>query len=135
MTHHEHPNVLLVREGFEALDRGDVQWMSDHLADDAIWHVGGKSKLSGEYQGKGAILEMFGRPMQLGTPRADIHEVLGNDDHVIVIGKAALDDPAGGTIEWLYANVFHIEDGKVKEAWGLADETSAWDALVDRLVG
>jgi ketosteroid isomerase-like protein len=26
MTHHEHPNVTVVREGFEALQRGDTAW-------------------------------------------------------------------------------------------------------------
>jgi len=135
MTEHEHPNVQLIREGFEAFDRGDMQWMGDHMADDAVWHVGGKSAFSGDFTGKDAILEMFGRQAQMGMPRADVHDIMGNDTHVVVIGKAALDDPDGGTIEWLYANVFHVEDGNVKEAWGLADETSAWDALANKVAG
>ena len=41
MTQHQHPNVTLVREGFDALQRGDTAWMDQHLADDVMWHVGG----------------------------------------------------------------------------------------------
>jgi hypothetical protein len=41
MTQHEHPNVTVVREGFEALQ-----------ADDVVWHVGGNSKWAGAYRGK-----------------------------------------------------------------------------------
>jgi len=47
MTHHEHPNVTVVREGFEALQRGDTAWMDQHMADDVVWHVGGNSKWAG----------------------------------------------------------------------------------------
>ena len=52
MTHHEHPNVALAREGFEAMQRGDTAWMDQHLADDVVWHVGGNSKWAWAYQGK-----------------------------------------------------------------------------------
>jgi uncharacterized protein len=37
MTHHEHPNVTLVREGFAAFEKGDMEWMDQHLSDDVVW--------------------------------------------------------------------------------------------------
>ena len=133
----EHPNVKVVRDGFEAFERGDMSWMDDHMADDVVWHVGGKSKMAGAYEGKEAVLGLFGKQAQLftGAPDVDVHEILGNDDHVIVIGRATANDPDGGTVSWLYANVLHIRDGKVKEVWGLADETSESDVLIDKLLG
>jgi ketosteroid isomerase-like protein len=51
MTHHEHPDVDLVRQGYEAFRTGDTQRMDELLADDVEWHVGGKSKLSGPTEG------------------------------------------------------------------------------------
>ena len=42
----EHPNVALIREGFAAFERGDTAWMADHMADDIVWHVGGKSRMA-----------------------------------------------------------------------------------------
>jgi ketosteroid isomerase-like protein len=131
----EHPNVRAVREGFDAMERGDTQWMMDHLADDVVWHIGGKSKVAGEYRGKEAVLEMFGRQAPaMNDAKIDVHDVLGNDDHVIAIGRASVDDPDGGTVSWLYANVFHIENGITKEVWGLADETSESDKLLNKLI-
>jgi len=44
VTSHVHLNVTLVRDGFEAFDRGDMAWMEEHPADDLVWHVGGNSK-------------------------------------------------------------------------------------------
>src|SRR5829696_8541244 len=61
MIRHSHPTVAVVREGFEALQRGDTGWMDQHLADDVVWHVGGNSKWAGAYQGKEKVLEYFAR--------------------------------------------------------------------------
>src|SRR5438093_5985415 len=126
----EHPNVQAVRQGFEAMDRGDTNWMMDHMADDIVWRIGGKSKVAGEYRGKDAVTAMLAQQMPVyQTAKVDVHDVVGNDQHVIAIGRASVDDPDGGTVSWLYANVFHIENGITKEAWGLADETSESDQL------
>jgi Acyl-CoA dehydrogenase, N-terminal domain len=57
MTHHEHPNVTLAREGLEAMQRGDTGWMEQHLADDVVWHVGGNSK----WAGAGVAAQLLGR--------------------------------------------------------------------------
>jgi ketosteroid isomerase-like protein len=131
----EHPNVKAVREGFEALDRGDFNWLSEHMADDIVWHVGGKSKVAGEYRGKEAVNNLFARQTPVfQNAKIELHDLVGNDDHVIAIGRASLDDPDGGTVSWLYANVFHIENGITKEVWGLADETSESDKLIDKLI-
>ena len=131
----EHPNVQAVRQGFEAMDRGDTNWMMDHMADDIVWHIGGKSKVAGEYRGKDAVTAMLAQQMPVyQTAKVDVHDVVGNDQHVIAIGRASVDDPDGGTVSWLYANVFHIENGITKEVWGLADETSESDQLLNKLI-
>jgi ketosteroid isomerase-like protein len=136
MTHHEHSDVDLVRQGYEAFRAGDTQRMDQLLADDVVWHVGGRSKLSGTHTGKQEVMELFARQAQLfgGSPRIDVHDIVGNDDHVIAIGTASVDDPDGGTVEWHFANVFHVDNGQAKEVWGLADDTSTSDALIDKLV-
>ena len=131
----EHPNVKAVREGFEAMDRGDIDWLNEHMADDIVWHVGGKSKVAGTHRGKEAVMALFARQASmLGSAKIDLHDIVGNDDHVIAIGTASVDDPDGGTVSWLYANVFHIENGITKEVWGLADETSESDKLIDKMI-
>jgi hypothetical protein len=86
MTHHEHPNVTVAREGFEALQRGDTAWMEQHMADDVVWHVGGNSKWAGSYEGKAKVLEYFGRQAQATETAVEIHDIVGNDEHVVVLG-------------------------------------------------
>jgi uncharacterized protein len=137
MAHHEHPNVTLVKEGFDAFSKGDMSWFDQHTADDIVWHVGGNSKWAGEYKGKAATLDLFARQMQaIGEPPdADIHDILGNDDHVVVLGNAKATAQDGSSAEWKYVNVFHIKDGKTTEAWGMAENDAAVDPFLDNLPG
>jgi ketosteroid isomerase-like protein len=133
----EHPNVTLVREGFEAFQKGDTAWMDAHLADDVVWHVGGNSKWAGAYEGKAQVLEFFGRQAEAmpGPPDVDIHDILGNDDHVVVLGTARATGPDGSGAEWKYAQVFHVKEGKATEVWGMAENDAAVDPFLDSLPG
>jgi uncharacterized protein len=133
MTHHEHPNITVVREGFEALDRGDIAWMDQHLDDDVVWHVGGNSKWAGTYQGKQNVLEYFGRQAQATETAAEIHDIVGNDDHVVVLGSAKATAADGSSAEWKYTQIFHIRDGKATEVWGMAENDAAVDPFLDSL--
>ena len=136
MTHHEHPNVTLVREGFEALQRGDTAWMDQHLADDVVWHVGGNSKWAGAYQGKQQVLEYFARQAQAtsGPGSVDIHDIVGNDEHVVVPGSATATARDGSSAEWRYTQIFHIRDGQATEGWGMAENDAAVDPFLDALL-
>jgi ketosteroid isomerase-like protein len=129
MTHHEHPNVTLVKEGFEAFQRGDTAWMDQHLADDVVWHVGGNSKQK--------VLEYFASQAQAtdGPPSVDVHDILGNDDHVVVLGTASASAADGSSAEWKYTQIFHIRDGKTTEVWGMAENDAAVDSFLDGLPG
>jgi ketosteroid isomerase-like protein len=135
MTDHEHPNVTLAREGFEAFDRGDMAWMEEHVSDDVVWHVGGNSKWAGAYEGKAKVLDMFARQMQAmgSSPKVDLHDVLGNDDHVVTLGSAQATGPDGSSAEWKYAQIFHFKDGKVTEVWGMAENDAQVDPFLDNL--
>jgi ketosteroid isomerase-like protein len=137
MTHHEHPNVTIAREGFDAFQKGDMSWIDEHMADDVVWHVGGNSKWSGTYQGKEKVLDFFARQAQAmpEPPAVDIHDVLGNDDHVVALGTASAKGPDGSTAEWKYVQVFHIKDGKATEVWGMAENDAAVDPFLDNLPG
>ena len=137
MAHHEHPNATIVREGFEAFQKGDVTWLGEHLADDVVWHVGGNSKWSGSYEGKENVLNFFARQTQaLGSPPTlDIHDVLATDDHVVVLGTATANGPGGSSAEWKYAQIFHVRDGKATEVWGMAENDAAVDPFLDSLPG
>lgn len=136
MTHQEHPNVELVRQGFEAFSNGDMDWMDRHMSDDVVWHVGGNSKWAGSYEGKGNVLDLFARQAQaMGgeAPAPVTHDILGNDDHVVALGNASASATDGSSAEWKYVQIFHISDGKVTEVWGMAENDAAVDPFLDGL--
>jgi uncharacterized protein len=133
MTHHEHPNVTLVREAFAAFERGDMARMDQLLTDDVVWHVGGNSKWAGTYEGKAKVLEYFGRQAQATETAAEIHDILGNDEHVVVLGTAKATAQDGSSAEWKYTQIFHIRDGKATEVWGMAENDAAVDPFLNSL--
>jgi ketosteroid isomerase-like protein len=135
MATEEHPNVALVREGMDAMARGDMDWMSEHIADDVVWHVGGNSRWAGEYRGRQQVFDLFerqGRAMG-GMPDTEVHDVLGNDDHVVVLGTASARGPDGTSAQWQYAQVMHVRDGKATEVWGLSPNDAEVDPFLDGL--
>ncbi|HJR96467.1 MAG TPA: nuclear transport factor 2 family protein [Actinomycetota bacterium] len=127
----EHPNVTLVRDMFAAMDRGDMQWVEDHTTDDIVWHTGGNSRAAGVRRGKDAVRESMAAMADPGAMKADVHDVIGNDDHTVVLGTAVVTAPSGKSVEYNYVNVFHIAGGKVTEVWGLAENDAVTDPIWD----
>ena len=66
-----------------------------------------------------------------GAMKVDVHDVIGNDDHTVVLGTAVVTAPSGKSVEYNYVNVFHVADGKVTEVWGLAENDAETDPIWD----
>ena len=123
-----HPNEQAVREGFEAFSRGDVNAASPLLADDVVWHFAGHNPYAGDYAGKAAVQEVFGRRREeTGSSLSfEVHDVLANDDHAVALvsNKAERD---GRTLEWKSVSVYHMRNGRIAEAWTHNDDQYAID--------
>ncbi|WP_105974437.1 nuclear transport factor 2 family protein [Streptomyces geranii] len=57
----EHPHAALVRKGYDAFSRGDMDTMRTLLASDATHHVPGSHPLSGDFKGQDAIIDLYRR--------------------------------------------------------------------------
>ncbi|MFI2432125.1 nuclear transport factor 2 family protein [Streptomyces sp. NPDC018693] len=73
----EHPHAQLVRKGYEAFARGDMDTLRGMLTADCTQHVPGSHMFSGDYKGQDSIIEMYGRLMQEtnGTMRVEMRDV------------------------------------------------------------
>jgi ketosteroid isomerase-like protein len=118
-----HPNEKVVRDGFAAFAAMDTDALRKIIGADAVWHVGGRSPLSGSYKGVDEILAFFGRTMEIsgGTFAIDLHDVVGNDEHVFA-AYAVSGRREGKTLQDNAVLVFHVSGGRVTEAWSSAGD-------------
>ena len=111
-------NIELIRRGYEAFQKGDLAAFDDILADDCVWHVPGKSQVAGDKKGRQATVEYYGQLGELtgGNITVELHDVLANAEHVAGLHRTSA-QRGGKSYETTEVIVFHVEGGRVTEAW------------------
>ncbi|BBX15749.1 DUF4440 domain-containing protein [Mycolicibacterium duvalii] len=108
-------NIALVRQGYEAFSRGDMETVLSLYDDDIEWIQPGESEVSGTYRGKAelaGLLTRMGEKMTSITPL----RFLGDDDTVVVISQATVGGETSQDVE-----VFTLRDGKAVRAQTFGD--------------
>jgi ketosteroid isomerase-like protein len=74
----EHPHATLVRKGYEAFTRGDMDTLRGLMSGDCTHHVPGSHPLSGDFKGQDAVLEMYRRLFEEtnGTLQVELRNIL-----------------------------------------------------------
>lgn len=113
-----HPNEDVIRSYVSAFARGDLETAGRYLADDIVYHVGGRHPLAGDYRGIDNVVDFFKRRAQRtkGTFRITPHDLLANDTHGVALSEASAERD-GETYSWKVITVYHVADGKVTECW------------------
>ena len=126
----DHPNLERSRAGYAAFASGDMATLSGFLSDDIVWHSGGDNILTGDYEGKEAVLGFFGRLMQEsgGSFKNDIHDMLANDEHGVALVTSSA-TRGGVSLEGNAVHIFHMRDGKMTEFWSFAEDQGKFDEL------
>ncbi|MFJ9537673.1 nuclear transport factor 2 family protein [Streptomyces sp. NPDC101225] len=101
----EHPHALLIRKGYEAFSRGDMDTLRSMMASDASHHVPGSHPLSGDFKGIDTVLGYYGQLMEEtgGTFRVELRSVLVDGrGHAVALhhatarrGDKSLDEDGG----------------------------------------
>jgi hypothetical protein len=110
--------------------------MDQHLADDVVWHVGGNSKWAGALPGQGRQDAGVLRPPGPGDRWAtsvDIHDILGDNDHVVVLGTASATAWDGSSAEWRYTQDLPHPRWQGDRGLGMAENDAAVDPFLDGL--
>jgi len=85
----------------------------------------------GDAVGKGATLERLGRLAQDGvTISFDIHDIVGNDEHVVVLTDATV-SKGGSSSVGRQVQVMHVRDGTWAEVWVSNEDQAAVDAVLN----
>jgi uncharacterized protein len=123
-----HPNEELLRKGYDAFGKGDMDTIRELFADDIVWHSQGRNPLAGDQRGVDAVLQTFGKAFELtgGTFRLEIHDIVANDEHAVVLVRAQ-GERNGKKLDDKSVQVYHIKDGKVTEQWLYPGDVYATD--------
>jgi len=126
-------SIERTRKGYAAFDAGDVNTVLELFADNIVWHIGGNSKYTGTYNGKQAVLELFGRLMQDGVVQKHaIHDILASDDHVVTLADVTV-TYKGQTISGPAVDIAHENaEGQMTEFWRVASTQKEFDELVGK---
>jgi ketosteroid isomerase-like protein len=124
-----HPNEDLLRKGYDAFGKGDLETLRNEVFDPNLkWHVPGRNQIAGDYNGVDEVFGFFGKIAELsgGNFGLEVHDVVANDTHVIglVTAKGQRD---GKTLEDHNVHIWHVQNGKLTEFWGHAQDQYAVD--------
>ena len=80
-------NAALIRSGYDAFARGDLQGAFAVFAEDILWHIPGRGPISRDYRGHAEVLGFFRHFMELsnGTFRIQVDDTLAKGDRVVVL--------------------------------------------------
>jgi uncharacterized protein len=118
-----HDNAELIRGGYEAFSKGDMETVANTFATDIRWSVSGRNLISGTYNGQEETFAFFGKLLELsdGTFSVAVHDLLATDDHVVVLVKESA-SRNGKSLESDDVHVWHLAEGKAVEFWGISKD-------------
>lgn len=127
----DHPDSAVIRNYFAAVHQ-DPRLTVELYHPDVTLHYSGRHRLSGDYHGTDAVLELFRQSREAfhGTQRLDLHDVVAGDRHAVAL-LAATAELRDSSVRWNRVVVFHVEDGRIAEQWIIDGD----QALVDEVVG
>ena len=112
----------VVREAYDAFGRGDIPGVLERVADDVQWDVAEVLVQGGSWRGRDGVGEFF---QQLGEKyeelSVDVSELVDGGDHVVGVGVGRGRRRGGGDVEYGFAHVFTVGDGKVTRFREYAD--------------
>ena len=117
-------NKKVVRQLFEAGNRGDMETCFGLVADDIRWTNMGTTSLSGAYEGKAELMEKLLGPL-FGQLKQGIHmeirQLVAEGDHVVAVTSGTSETLDGRPYNNSYCWVIRIRDGKLVEVTEYSD--------------
>lgn len=124
-----HPNVKQLQAFLDAYAAGNRDAVAQHLSADAVWHVGGTHRFSGDYRGRDAVLEYFDSvARETGdTLELEPRELLANDERGAAFLRVTA-QRSGRQLDTTMAEAFSFAaDGTIAEFWAHAADQDAID--------
>lgn len=114
------------------LDRvvsGDLEGAAESYTDDVVFHWAGRSPLSGDHEGKAAVLDLFADYANRVRASIETHDLLYSEDHAVVLNRATL-TRGDRSITTNRVVVYHFVGDKISEVWVLDEDQQSVDELL-----
>ncbi|WP_416973319.1 nuclear transport factor 2 family protein [Streptomyces sp. 4F14] len=128
----EHPHARLVREGYDAFARGDLEALRGMMTADCTHHVPGSHPLSGDFKGLDSIFGMYGRLFTetAGTLRVEVGNVLVDGrGHAVSVHRFTAERPDGRSIDETGGIVFRIVGDRITDLDECVEDIEAGNAF------
>lgn len=119
----------IVRALLDALERRDAVTIGELLAEDVVYYFPGRSAVAGTYQGREAVLALFGEFARLfdGPLEMASHDVVASEAHVVDL--ATYTGARGGQpFTWNAVRLYHVGQDRISEIWLMIGDIYAFDA-------
>ncbi len=127
----DHPNVERLRKFLVAHAAGDVEAIRAALAADAVWHVGGTHRFSGDLRGRDDICAYFGEVGRAtdGSMQLEPLELMANDQRGAAFLRVVADRDTRH-LDVVMAEAFEFDtNGHITQFWAHATDQDAIDAF------
>ena len=114
--------VEVVRGFFRSAALGDTHGIRQYLRDDTRWTVPGRHPLAGTHHGPVEIAALF-RELHKASFVTKSLFLAADGNHVVEVHTGRSNTGDAADVETLWAMIFTVEDGKIREARGfVADQ-------------
>lgn len=124
-------DIETVRRLYAAAKTIDFKSMESCFTTDAVWHLPGRSPISGDHRGWPEIRDNFLAqlaPLSGGTFRAELIDLAVGADYVIAVQHATA-EYRGRALDITACQLMRLQDGRIAEVRGHYSDQYALDAF------
>ena len=110
-----HKNVETTRRGYQAFNAGDLATLTELFHEKATWHVPGHNPMAGDYKGRDAVFNYFGRLAQEtgGTLKVELKHLCADEEGRVVGIQRDTAQRGAKRLSVDTCIVFEFKDGRV----------------------
>jgi ketosteroid isomerase-like protein len=123
-------NVELIRRGYEAFNRGDLEAVFAQLDPEIEWITAPRTPFAGTYRGPDEVRRLLRDQREaFGEMTMEPYELFENGDKVVAfVRQRATGHASGAEIEIVVGHMWTVRDGKAVRFEGFPEREKALDA-------